>query len=430
MNNFWNTIDAARAESLHLSRRTFLQFASTGMAALATRAVAQPPADATANRVELPALSDSKTEAKEQPVPPSAPPAERVGFAIIGLGHIAIDQALPALAECKYARPAAVMSGQPDKARRIARQYGIPETSIYNYNEYDRLRADAGVRAVYIALPNGLHAESTARSAAAGKHVLCEKPMAVSVAECQQMIDACRQAGVKLMIAYRSQYEPLDREIVKLVRDKKLGTLREFVSANSQREGDAGQWRLNQKLAGGGPVPDVGIYCMNAARFMSGEEPVEVFAQTFQPAGDRRFREVEATAQFLLKFPSGFTATCSCGYDSHRSQFLRLQGTDGWAELSPAFAYQNLRLRVGQKVEDHDTSNEIMIAPKNQFAAEFDHMAECIINNKEPHTPGEEGLQDMRIVAAIYESARTGQRVRLDPPARRTRGPEPAEHAS
>jgi len=408
-----------------LNRRSFIQMAGAGLAAATVaRAAGTSGTSAEQNKVELPALNAKSSEGEPPPPSPSAPREERVGFALVGLGHLTIEQLLPAFAECKYAKPVALVSGDRTKATKLAKQYGIREDAIYNYETYDKLADNPEVKVIYIVLPNGLHAEYTVRGARAGKHILCEKPMANTVAECQQMIDACKNAKVKLMVAYRSQYEPFDRAIVKAVRDQKLGQLREFVSSNSQRQGDPTQWRLNRKLAGGGPLPDVGIYCINAARFLSGEEPLEVSGQLVQLTQDPRFREVETSVQFTLKFPNGYTATCSCSYDTHRSQFLRIQGTEGWAELNPAYAYHGLRLHLGHKLEQEDAVIEPRIQEKNQFTLEIDHMARCVTKDRVPHTPGEEGLQDMRIIEAIYESARTGKTVALAVP-NSTRGPEP-----
>lgn len=416
-----------------LNRRSFLQLAGAGVLATAvTRASAASSgggaANAQANKIELPPIH-AATEGKEAPPKPSAPHAEKVGFALVGLGHLTLEELVPAFAQCKYAKPVALVSGDRTKAQKLARQLEIHDEAIYNYETYDRLAENPEVKVIYIVLPNGMHAEYTVRGAKAGKHILCEKPMASTVAECEQMIAACESAKVKLMIAYRSQYEPFDRAIVKMVREKKFGALREFVSANSQNEGDPSQWRLNKKLAGGGPLPDVGIYAINAARFLSGEEPSEVMGFLTQPKDDPRFREVESAVQFTLKFPSGFLATATCSYNAHRSQFLRLQGDKAWAEMDPAYAYRGLRLRTSQVVEEHDAVIEPRVVEKNQFALEIDHMAQCVMNDRDPHTPGEEGLQDMRIIEAIYESARSGKKVSLMLP-KKTRGPDLEDDAS
>jgi len=405
-------------------RREFLRYVGT-LAALSA-----PAMQAAANekdKISFPPI-DAKSEKPEKTEPPGDPMNERIGVAIVGVGRIAVNEMLPAFAQSKHAKPVALISGDRAKALKVAHQYNIPESAVLDYRDYDKLASMPEVQAVYIALPNSMHAEYTVRAAKAGKHVLCEKPMANSVAECQQMIDACRKAGKKLMIAYRSQYESNDRALVKMIRDKKLGTLKEFISVNSQNMGDPGHWRLKRKLAGGGALPDVGLYCLNAARFLSGEEPVEVMGNVWSTPGDARFREVEEACQFVLRFPSGFIASCSTSYAAHKSQMFRLNGSEAWAELNPAYAYQGIKLKVSRVAEGKEQTSEIQAEDKNQFAAELDHFAECIQQNKEVHTPGEEGLQDQRIMEAIYESARTRRPVKLTPPGR-TRGPAPKEEA-
>jgi predicted dehydrogenase len=421
-----NAVPSLPTPSAALPRRSFIKLTGAG----ATAALLGQGLHLGAADLPLPPLQDVRTEGPEPAPPPSDPPTERIGFAIVGLGHIALEQVLPAFAHCKHARPVALVSGNPGKARKIASQYGIAETALYNYANFDQIAENSLVQATYIALPNGLHAEFTVRSARAGKHVLCEKPMANSVVECEQMMDACRHAKVRLMIGYRSQYEPFDQALVQLVQEGKLGELREFLSCNSIQQGDPGQWRLNRALAGGGPLPDVGIYSLNAARFISGEEPEEVVARVMQLKDDPRFREVESSAQFVLRFPSGFTATCSSSYASHRSQFLRVNGVEGWAELDPAFAYNGLRLRVSRLQDGKNVISEPAITAKNHFTEEIDHFAECIAGGLQPHTPGEEGWQDMRIIAAIYESARTGTAVKIAPLKHGTRGPAPKSVAN
>lgn len=422
-------VSASQGECL--PRRRFLQGAGGVLAAagLGPLAMAQSPAQPQNGEdyVQLPQLQDTKTEPNQKTPGPFEPANERVGFAVVGLGHLSIDQILPAFGKSKLCKPVALVSGEPEKARKIAAQYGIKPSSLYSYQNYDNLAQNPEVKVIYIVLPNSMHLEYTLRSAKAGKHIFCEKPMAVSSAECAKMITACKSANVKLMIAYRQQYEPMNREIVKMVKSGKLGTPRAFIATNSQNQGDPTQWRQKRALAGGGCLPDVGLYCLNAARFWTGEEPVEVFGQTFQPKDDPRFTEVEASCNFTLRFPSGLLASCNTGYAAHRSPWARLEGSDGWAELQPAFDYNGLKLRSSRLLDGHDTILEPKIGEKDQFALEMDHMAECVIKNQQPHTPGEEGLQDHRLMEAIYESARTGRSVKVKPPAAPTRGPEPSE---
>ncbi|MDQ2818799.1 MAG: Gfo/Idh/MocA family oxidoreductase [Pseudomonadota bacterium] len=399
-------------------RRDFLRYVGT-LAALSAPALQAAAAEK--DRVTFPPVFD-KTEKPEKTEPPGDPMSERVGIAIVGLGRISVNEMLPAFAQSKHAKPVALVTGDRAKGLKIAHQYNIPESAVLDYRDYDKLAQMPEVQGVYIGLPNSMHVEYTVRAARAGKHVLCEKPMATSVAECQQMIDACNKAGRKLMIGYRSQYEPKDRALVKMVQEKKLGALKEFITSNSQNQGDPEHWRLKKALAGGGALPDVGLYCINAARFLSGEEPNEVIGTVWSTPGDVRFREVEESCQFILRFPSGFTATCTTSYAAHKSQFLRLNGAQAWAEMNPAYAYHGIQLKVTRVVDGNDQTTTIQIDDKNQFAAEMDHFAECIQKNKAVHTPGEEGLQDQRIMDAIYASARTHRPVKLAQPGR-TRGP-------
>jgi predicted dehydrogenase len=401
-------------------RRDFLRYVGT-IAALSAPALQAGAGEK--DKVDFPPIFD-KSEKPEKTEPPADPLNERVGIAIVGLGRISVNEMLPALAQCKHARAVALVTGDRAKGLKIAHQYNIPESAVLDYRDYDKLAGMAEVQAVYIALPNHMHVEYTVRAAQAGKHVLCEKPMANSVAECRKMIEACRKAGRKLMIAYRSQYELLDRALVKMVREQKLGALKEFTSVNSQNMGDPQHWRLKRALAGGGALPDIGLYCINAARFLSGEEPVEVIGNTWSTPGDVRFREVEESCQFILRFPSGFIASCTTSYAAHKSQMFRLNGATAWAEMNPGYAYHGNKLRVARVVDGKEQASDIQVEEKNQFTLEMDHFAECIQQNREVHTPGEEGLQDQRIMDAIYESARTRQPVKLKAPGR-TRGPEP-----
>ncbi len=424
-------LSAAAPRDLHAStsRRSFLRTAASGVAAAATLgggavSTAQAQKPGMQNDVQLSQI-DAPTEVPLKAPGPFLPPGRRVGFAIVGLGRLALDQILPAFATSKYCKPVALISGDAAKASKIAAQYGIPDDHVTDYAGYEKLKSMPGVDVIYIVLPNSMHREFVVRGAAIGKHILCEKPMATSVADCEAMIEACRKANVKLMIAYRQQYEAMNRTLENAVKGGKLGTLRSMLATNSQAEGDPTQWRLNHALAGGGCMPDVGIYCLNAARFLSGEEPEEVLATTLQPKDDPRFKEVESHCSFVLRFPSGFVATCTTAYDVHRSTFLRMEGTERWGEMSPAFGYHGSKLRFSQLNEQkHEEVVEPSIPDKDQFATEMDHFADCVLTGREPRTPGAEGLQDQRIIDAIYQSAKTGKAVRISPPPGPTRGPE------
>jgi predicted dehydrogenase len=427
-----------KSEFTSWSRRVMLQLtgaAVTGGALLAEsdRALASGTAPAAAveppDAVRLPKLfAATETESAKMPAP--WPPQRRVGVAVVGLGRLALDEILPAFGESQRCRLVAVVSGDAAKARTIAAQYGIDAKSVYDYKTFDRLRDDANVELVYIALPNGLHAEFTVRAAHAGKHVLCEKPMANTVAECQQMIDACERAGKKLMIAYRMQYEPYNREAIRMARAGALGKLKGFSAMNGQTQGDPRQWRLKKSLAGGGALVDVGIYCLNAARYLSGEEPIEVAALQHSTPNDPRFAEVEEQVDFVLRFPSGLMASCTTSYGYHNAKRYRLVGESAFVELDPAFPYRGQSMRVGRKADaaTGESLQTLVLAAKNQFALEMDHMAERLRSGQKPHTPGEEGMQDMKLIAAIYQAAKSGHAVSLPAVSRPDafRGPAPA----
>jgi predicted dehydrogenase len=363
---------------------------------------------------------------------PTAGAGKKLGFALVGLGSLSGNQIAPALLEkTKLCKLTGLVSGHPDKAKEWARKYSVPEKNIYDYQNFDQIKNNPDIDVVYVVLPNSMHAEYTVRAAQAGKHVLCEKPMATSVADCQRMIEASRKAAKKLMVAYRLQYEPYNREAIRLARAGELGKLKSLRATNGQAQGDPHQWRLKKALAGGGALPDVGIYCLNAARYLSGEEPTEVSATITTTPNDPRFTEVEEQMDFLLRFPSGFVASCTTSYGFHDSKEFRLIGSTGWLELDPAFPYKGQQMRIGRKVSAGAPSagaiEQRQLQAKDHFALEMDHLATRIREDKPPHTGGEEGLQDMRIIAALYDSARSGRRVSLHAPAQKDafRGPPP-----
>ena len=339
------------------------------------------------------------------------PVKRKVGWAVVGLGELALDEVMPAFREAKWSEPVALVSGHPDKARKVAESYGIDPRSIYDYQSYDRLAENARVEVVYIILPNSMHAEYTVRGLKAGKHVLCEKPMAVTSAESERMIAAAREARRKLMIAYRLHYEPYNRKVMELSRQKAYGEIKTFSSSNTQ-DVKAPNIRLSKQL-GGGPVGDVGVYCINAARYVINEEPTEVTAYEHRPADDPRFREVPETVVFTLRYPSGVITHCECGFGHARSERFRVVGAKGYVEMDPAFGYRGQRLFLMEQGEGGGRRSELKLEPVNQFAAEMDHFSGCVLGDKEPRTPGELGLADMRIVEAIGEAARTGRPARV-----------------
>ena len=334
------------------------------------------------------------------------PPEKTVGFALVGIGTLCMGQLLPAFAKCKLARPVALVSGHPEKAHDQANKYGIDPKNIYNYENFESLKDNPAVDVVYIVLPNGMHAEYTIRAAKLGKHVLCEKPMANSVADCQAMIDACNAAQRKLMIAYRLHYEPLTQKAIEIART--LGTIKQITAEGGFNIGDPTQWRLNRKLAGGGSLMDIGIYALNAVRYLSGQEPSEVSAISYSTPDDPRFKEVEETIAFELRFESGLVASCLSSYGFGCNRF-RVYGTRGQLESEPFLSYQGNHL---WRPRGRDRE-EVQIEPANHFASEMDHFSECVLNDKAPLTTGQEGLQDLKIMMAAYQSAQTGKAVKI-----------------
>ena len=409
--------DASRRQFLHSAGRGLLATAVAGALPLAAHAAdaaaGTAPAPPTgALDIKLPPL-EAPTDPKAGPFPNPDAPDQRVGFAIVGLGHLTLAEILPAFGQCKHARPVALVSGDADKMAKAAQQYGIKASSCYSYQTYDQLKDNPEVQVIYIVLPNAQHHEFTVRGARAGKHILCEKPMATSAKECEEMIAACSKAGKKLMIAYRIQYEPLNRAAMKLVRAKTYGTTKLIQMMNCQNQAHDQQWRHKKALAGGGSLPDVGLYCLNTTRFLLGEEPTEVSAQIYSTPGDDRFREIEENVSFTLRFPSGVISQCTCGYGSFNAKSYAVHADTGTIKMDPAFTYKGLRQELvhapgGKQV------NEVPSNPdKQQFALELDHMTECVRDNKTPYTPGEEGLQDQRIMEAIYLSAKENRPVKL-----------------
>ncbi len=272
-----------------------------------------------------------------------------------------------------------------------------------------------------------MHKEFVLRAAKAGKHILCEKPMATSSADAKQMVQGCREGGRLLMIAYRCQYEPYNRKLIDLLRQGKYGTAKLIRAVNAQNMAAPDQWRLKKIMAGGGSLPDVGIYCLNAARYLSGEEPVEIYARIATAPNDPRFREVEETVSFSLRFPSGMLADCATSYGMHESRHLQVHTEAGSFQLENAFAYEGQQLRVSHRDGGAESVDQIRLGQKKQFALEIDHMADCILNNRQPHTPVEEGVQDHVLTEAIYKSAWTNRPVSLPRVEGKdvTRGPAP-----
>ena len=345
-------------------------------------------------------------------MPAWANPGRKLGYAIVGLGGYGLGRIIPEFEKCQHSRLVALVSGDAAKAKKVAAQYGVPERGIYNYQNYDSIRDNPDIDIVYICLPVFMHAEYTIRAAAAGKHVMCEKPMAVSVAECEQMIAACRKAGKKLMLGYRSRFEPHNVEAIRLAQSGAIGKLRYFRSEHGFVARDPNTWRMKKAQSGGGSLMDIGIYALQAARYMTGEEPSAVFAKETTDRNDPRFREVEDMIDFQLEFPSGVIGSCMSMYSANRNQFI-LMGDKGRIELEPATAYSGQRMWVGGERGDKTQVTPPPGPYANQWVGQLDHMSQCVKENRETIVPGEEGLRDIRIVEAVYRSAREQKRINL-----------------
>ena len=329
---------------------------------------------------------------------------KKLGFALCGLGSLSTYQIAPALQKTANCRLAGIITGTPAKAARWKAQYGIPDANIYSYDTLHRIADNPDIDVVYVVTPNAIHLGNALLAAKAGKHVYCEKPMEVSVARCQQMIDALKAADRLLGIAYRCRFEPHHLECARLARSGEMGALK-VIDAHFGFQIQPGVWRLNHALAGGGPLMDVGIYCLQATRYLTGEEPLSVSAIT--TAGDpARFTEVEESVTWQMKFPGGALTHCSASYDAAPVGYFRALAERGWFGLDPAFNYGGLR---GTRSD----GRRLEFAEVDQFALEMDDFAHCIRTGSPTRVPGEEGLRDVKIMTAIYESARAGRPVDL-----------------
>ncbi|HEY9881437.1 MAG TPA: Gfo/Idh/MocA family oxidoreductase [Leptolyngbyaceae cyanobacterium] len=330
----------------------------------------------------------------------------KIRYAVVGLGWFAQDAALPAFANAEKSELVALVSDDPTKLKELSEHYGVQHT--YSYDEYEDCLTSGEVDAVYIALPNHLHCEYTVRAANQSIHVLCEKPMAMTPEECEQMIRACDSNGVKLMIAYREHLEPANMAAVDIVQSGQLGEPRFFNSIFSQQV-EAGNIRLRE-ATGGGTIDDIGIYCINAARYLFQDEPIEVFA-TAASKGESRFTEVEEMASAILRFPNERLASFTVSFGAASTSIYQVVGTQGDLRLDPAYAVQGEikhYLTVDGETQEHTFEDH------DQLAAEFIYFSDCILQDKDPEPSGREGLIDVQIIRALYQSIQEGQPIKLD----------------
>jgi predicted dehydrogenase len=329
------------------------------------------------------------------------PISKRIGYAVVGLGSIAETSVLPAFRNSKKSKLVALVSHDKSRAQQLGAKFGVKH--CYAYENYDQCLSQPNVDAVFIASVNGAHAEQTIRAAAAGKHVLCEKPMATSVVDCRRMVDACRANRVRLMIAYRKYFEPGSVALKKLVTSGKLGRLRHIFSSYTEivDPGKAKTWQLNHKLAGGGSLMDIGIYCVNSMRWVAGSTPIDATAYRWTD-DPKRFSEVEDSIAFRLTHPNGLVCQGTSSYSSMAASFVQVHGDQGWAALNPAFAFEEERRLFG-KIRGRWFEQKFKVI--DEFALELNAFTDSIHRGCDPEPDGMEGLRDMATMEAIYQSA-------------------------
>lgn len=326
--------------------------------------------------------------------------------AILGLGSYGTRVA-EAMKDCKRARLTGIVSGTPSKITAWQQKYGIPEKNCYNYQNFDSIKDNPDIDVVYVITPNSLHKDFVIRAAKAGKHVICEKPMALNAKEGQEMVDACKKANVKLLVGYRMHFESNTLEIVRMRKEGELGKILFFQGLSGFRIGDPTQWRLNKKLAGGGALMDIGIYSINGARYMVGEEPIWVTAQETKTNHEKFKEGVDETILFQLGFPGGAVASCLSTYNMNFLDRFFLNGEKGFAELLPATGYGPIKGKTNK--------GELALPHRTHQTVQMDEMAGIILENKQPIVPvdGEEGVKDLKIIDGIYQAVKTGKRVDL-----------------
>ena len=326
--------------------------------------------------------------------------------AIMGLGSYG-SRVAKAMVTCKRAKLVGLISGTPSKVVTWREKYNIPEKNCYNYDNFDGIKDNPDIDAVYIITPNGLHCKQAIRVAKAGKHVICEKPMGVNAKEGQEMVDACKASDVKLLIGYRMHFEPKTVEVIRMRKAGEFGQPKFFQGQSGFVIGNPNQWRLNKELSGGGAMMDIGIYSINGARYMLGEEPIWVTAQETKTDPVKFKDGIDETIQFQMGFPSGAVASCLSTYAMRHLDRFFMTGDDGWVEMKPSTGYGPIKGRThkGELTQPHITHQTL----------QMDGMAEIIFEGIKPivDVNGEEGVKDMKIIDAVFLAAKTGEKVML-----------------
>src|SRR6188768_1236504 len=326
--------------------------------------------------------------------------------AIMGLGSYGTRVA-DAMKDCTKAKLVGVISGTPSKITTWQSKYNIPEKNCYNYENYDDIKNNPDIDAVYIITPNALHKDAAIRVAKAGKHVICEKPMSINAKDGEQMIAACKKADVKLLVGYRLHFEPKTLEVIRMRKDGEFGKVLFFQGLSGFRIGDPTQWRLKKELSGGGAMMDIGIYSINGARYMIGEDPVWVTAQETKTDKEKFKEGVDETIQFQLGFPGGAVASCLSTYSMNNLDRFFLNAEKGFAEMQPSTGYGPIKGRTNK--------GELDYPHVTHQTVQMDRMSAIILQGKKPVVPadGEEAVKDLKIMDAIYKSCKTGEKVRL-----------------
>lgn len=360
-----------------LDRRQFVQYATAGLAASATF---------------LSSIGYA-----------SAP--RKVGIALVGLGYYSGGLLAPALQHTKYCELRGIVTGSPEKIPRWQKQYAIADKNVYSYDNMHEIANNPDIDVVYVVVPTALHLKYCEIAANAGKHVWCEKPMAMTVEQCQKIIDVCRKNKVQLTVGYRMQHEPSTRAMMKQIQLNQFGGFKKIVSqAGYGGNGMAADnWRM-QKAMGGGAMYDMGVYPLNGARYFTGLEPVAITAR-HDKTHAHIFKEVDETTYFTLEFKDDLRAECGTSVVKSFNQF-RLDCETGWYHMQPMSEYD------GVKGKSSD-GRSFPVFKGIQQTQQMDNDALAILGKGPILVSGEEGMRDIHIVEAAFKSAASGKRIVL-----------------
>jgi predicted dehydrogenase len=346
----------------------------------------------------------STSEEKSQNYIMSQKQKGKLGIALVGLGGYAGGQLAPALQQTEHCYLSGIVTGTPSKIDRWKSKYSIPGANVYNYETFDTIKDNPDIDIIYVVLPNSMHAEYVIRAANAGKHVICEKPMAMNVKECDDMIAACKKAGKMLSIGYRLHFEPYNLEMTRLGTQQVYGPIKKMSAGFGFPAGDPNQWRLKKPLSGGGPLVDVGVYCIQGFCYTTGLEPVAVTAQEGPKTDPQKFNGVEESITWQMEMSNGIICEGHASY-SQNMNYLKAEAEKGVFELTSAFNYS------GQA--GYTPAGQMDFPRVNQQARQMDDFALAIKDKRPTPVPGEMGKRDVRIIEAIYEAMNTGKKITI-----------------